>query len=93
MANGISKAQRRETPLRCAPVAYETTCHVVGLGHPVERFLATTGRCNGRWDGRELEMTEDARHDRLLGHSGNDPERAMSARGTGRHIQVKHAPQ
>jgi hypothetical protein len=31
ISNGISKAQRRETPLHCAHVAYETTDHVVGL--------------------------------------------------------------
>jgi len=52
MANGMSKAQRHETPFCCAHVAYETTCHVVSLVDPSKYFLATTGRCNGRWDGR-----------------------------------------
>ena len=52
ISNEISKAQRRETPFCCAYVAYETTCHVVGLVDPSKYFLATTGRCNRRWDGR-----------------------------------------
>jgi hypothetical protein len=38
-------------------------------------------------------MTQDARDDRLLGHGGNNAERAASAQGTGGHIQRKHAPQ
>ena len=47
MSNGIAKAQRRETPLRCAHVAYETTCHVVGFVDPSKYCLATTGRAMG----------------------------------------------
>jgi hypothetical protein len=90
-SNGSSNAQRCETPLRCAHVAYETTRDVVGLGNPIERFLARTGRYNGRWDGGKLEMTQDARDDRLLGNGGNNAERATSAKGTGAHIQIKHA--
>ena len=35
---GVSKAQRRETPLRCAHVAYETTCPGVGFGDPNKYF-------------------------------------------------------
>jgi len=38
-------------------------------------------------------MTQDARDDRLLGNSSNNTERAASAKGTGGHIQRKHAPQ
>ena len=57
ISNGIAKAQRRETSLRCAHVAYETTRHVMGLVDPSASFLATTGRCNGRWDGGQIEMT------------------------------------
>jgi hypothetical protein len=56
ISNGISKAQRRETPLRCAHVAYKTPRHVVGLVAPGEYFLATTGWRNGERDGRQLEM-------------------------------------
>ena len=56
--NRILKAQRGETPLRCAHVSYGTTHHVVSLGES-EDFLATAGRCNRRWDGRQLEMTQD----------------------------------
>jgi hypothetical protein len=77
----ISKAQRGEISRRYAHVACETTLHVVGLAKS-EEFLATTDRGNGRRDGRQLEMTEDTRDHRLLGNSGNDPERAASAQGT-----------
>jgi hypothetical protein len=89
-SNGSSNAQRCETPLRCVHVAYETTRDVVGLGNPIERCLARTGRCNGRWDGGKLEMTQEARDDRLLGHGDNNAERATSAKGTGALIQIKH---
>ena len=58
-----------------------------------EEFLATTGWGNGRWDGRELEMPQDARDHRLLGDHGNDPERATVAKGTGGHIQPKDTAQ
>ena len=62
------------TPRRGAHVAYEPTRDVVGLGNPIERCLATTGRGNRRWDGGQLAMTQDARDDRLLGHGGNNAE-------------------
>jgi hypothetical protein len=74
ISNGMSNAQMGETPLRCAHGAYETTCDVVGLVDPSEYFLATTGRRERRWDGGQLAMTQDARHDCLLGDGGNDPE-------------------
>jgi len=74
ISNGISTAQRCETPLHCAHVAPETTRDVVGLGDPVERCLAHTGRSNRRGDGGQLEMTQAARNHRLLGNGGNDPE-------------------
>jgi hypothetical protein len=45
--NGIAKAQRRETPLHGAHVAYEPTRHVVGFVDPRALCLATTGRCMG----------------------------------------------
>ena len=72
MANGMANAQKGATPRRCAHVANEPTRDGVGLGNPIERFLARTGRCNGTWDGRKLEMTEDARDHRLLGKGSND---------------------
>jgi hypothetical protein len=58
---------------RCAHITYETTSDVVGLVER-EEFLATTGRCNGRWNRRQLEMTQDACDHRLLGDGGNDPQ-------------------
>lgn len=73
ISNGISKAQRGETRRRYAHVADETRSRVVGLVES-EYFLATTGRGNRRWDGRQLEMTQNARHDRLLSDGGNDAE-------------------
>jgi hypothetical protein len=48
-------------------------------------FLAQTGRCNGRRDGGQLEMTQDVRDQRLLGNGSNDPERAASAQETRGH--------
>jgi hypothetical protein len=78
-ATGISNAQRCETHLRCAHVAYETTRDVVGLGDPVERYLARTGRGHGRWNGGQLARTQETRAHRFLGQGGKDPERAASA--------------
>ena len=37
-------------------------------------------------------MTQDARDDRLLGHGGNDLQRATLAQGTCGHSQMKHTP-
>jgi hypothetical protein len=50
------------------------------------------GRCNGRWDERQLEMTYETRHYRLMGDGGNEPERATVAQGPGGHIQDKGTP-
>jgi hypothetical protein len=58
---------------RCAHITYETTSDVVGLVER-EEFLATTSRCNGRWNRRQLEMTQEACDHRLLGDGGNDPQ-------------------
>ena len=38
-------------------------------------------------------MTQDARHDCLLGDGGNDPERAATTERTRGHSQRTHAPQ
>jgi hypothetical protein len=38
---------------------YETTRDIVGLGDPIERFLANTGRRDRGWDGSKLQ---NARH-------------------------------
>src|SRR5262249_9174390 len=65
-----------------------------GVGLVEHEYLwATTGGCNGRWDGRELEMPQDARDHRLLGDDSNDPECTTSAKGTRGHIQAKDAAQ
>ena len=45
----------RTSPLRAR--YYETTRDVIDLGNPIERFLARTGRGNGRWDGGQHTMT------------------------------------
>jgi hypothetical protein len=66
-------AHRGETRRRYAHVADETAPRVVGLVES-EYLLATTGRGNRRWDGRQLEMTQHARNDRLLSDGGNDAE-------------------
>jgi NAD(P)-dependent dehydrogenase (short-subunit alcohol dehydrogenase family) len=81
--------QRGERHLCGTHVASETPRHGVGLGERV-CLLASTGRGNRRWDGRELEMSQDPRDHRLLIDDGNDAERAPAAPGTGGHIQVKH---
>src|SRR5436853_4405299 len=73
-SNVISNAQRCEIHFYCAHVAYETTRDVVRLGGSVERCLRRTGRSNGRWNGGQLDMTQDTRDHRFLGHGGNDAE-------------------
>ena len=73
MAHGISKAQRGETRRRYVHVADETTRHVVGFVES-EYLLATTGRGNGRWNGGQLEVTQDAGNHRLMGDGDNDPQ-------------------
>jgi hypothetical protein len=56
ISNGISRLFRHETPLHCAHVTPETRRDVVGLGDPVERFLARTSRGNRWWVSRELQI-------------------------------------
>ena len=68
ISNGISKVQRDEISRRCAYVAYGRWWGLVKS----QDFLATTGRGNGRWDGRQLKMTQDARDHRLMSDDGND---------------------
>jgi hypothetical protein len=58
--NRICKARRGEIYCRCAHIANEPMSSVVGLVE-CKYFLATPGRCNRRWDGRQLKMTQDAR--------------------------------
>jgi hypothetical protein len=88
IASGIANAQKGVAPRRGAHGDYEPTRDAVGLGNPIARCLATTGRGNRRWDGGQLAMTQDARDDRLLGHGGNNAERAASAKGTGGQQQA-----
>lgn len=73
ISNGISKAHRGKTHRHCVHIADETTRYVVGLVESAY-LLATTGRCNGMWNGRQVEMAQDARDYRLLGDGGNDLE-------------------
>jgi len=58
--NGMAQAHKGELRRCDAHVADATTPRVVGL---VERayLLAHTGRGHRRWDGRQLEMPQDAR--------------------------------
>lgn len=90
MQTGLQGAQRGKTPLWRAPRLRARAG--VGL---VEReyLLAATGGGNGRWDGCELEVTQDAREDRLLSDGGNDAQCATAAERTGRHLQSKDAAQ
>jgi hypothetical protein len=93
MAHGMAHAQQGATPRRGAHVANEPTRDGVGLGNPIERFLASTGRGKRRRVGRELQMAEHLPDHLGLGDGGNDPERATAAKGTCGHSQRKHAPQ
>jgi hypothetical protein len=78
------QAQRGARPRRCAHAASETTPRVVGVVNPGASLWATTGRCHGRWGGRQLAMAPETRHNRRLGNGGNEPERATSTQRTGR---------
>ena len=80
IANGIANAQKGATPRRCAHIANETARDCVGLGNPIKRFLASTGRGKRRV-GRELQMAEHLSDHLGLGDGGNDPERATAAQG------------
>ena len=53
-------------------VASEPPRHGVSLGEHV-CLLASTGRGNGRWDRRELEMPQDPRDHGLLGDDSHEP--------------------
>ena len=74
MANGMANAQKGAVPRRCTHVADETTRDGVGLGNPIERFLASTGRGKRRRVGRALQMAEHLSDHLGLGDGGNDPE-------------------
>jgi hypothetical protein len=76
-------AQRDERHLRCAHVANEPMLDGVGLGNPIERGLASTGRGKRRRVGRALQMAEHLLDHLGLGDGGHDPERAALAKGTG----------
>ena len=84
----MAKAQQGERRRRDAHGADETTPRVVGF---VERayLLVHTGGGNGRGNGRQLEMPQDARDHRLLGDDGNDVQGAPAAKGTDGHIETK----
>ena len=59
----------------CHPVTARTapTRTGVGLGHPVERCLASTGRRDGGWVCRKFQMAEDLADDLTLRDDGDDP--------------------
>ncbi len=64
-----------------------------GISREREYLLATTGRGNGRWNGGQLEVAQDAGHHRLLGDGGHDVQGAPAAQRTGRPIQINCAAQ
>jgi hypothetical protein len=58
------------TPLRCTPRLW---AHA-GVGFVEGKyFLANTGRGNGRWNGGQLKVTQDACNHRLLGEGRKAP--------------------
>ena len=61
-----------------------------GLGDPIERFLAHTGRANRRRVVRELQMAENLAEHLGLGDGSNNSQRPLTAKRTGGHIQSKH---
>jgi hypothetical protein len=87
---GLQGEKGRMTPLRRASRLW---AHA-GVG-VVEReyLLAEAGRDDRRWDGGQLEMTQDTGYDRFLGDGGNHPQGATSAKRAGRHSQIKHTAQ
>ena len=62
----------------CNGANYAAAARTSPMGHTGvslvkgEYLLATTGWSNGRWDGGQLEVAQDARDERLLGDGGND---------------------
>ena len=105
MAKGILHAQRDERHLRDAHVANEPTHNGVGLGNPIERCLASTGRGNRRRVGRALQMAENLADHLDLGDGGDNAQCSLTAQGkvarlppptqwrkTRGHIQSKHTP-
>ena len=94
-------ATGRMTPLRRAPRLWSHA----GAGFVEGKYLlAKAGRGNGRWDGGQLEMAQDAGNHRLLGDGGQDAQGATAAkrkvarlppptqwRKTGCHIHIKDA--
>ncbi len=87
---GVSKEVSPTSVARTSPMR-PPTGEGVGLGHPVESFLARMGRSDGGRDGRELQMPQHPRAHRLWGDGGNNPQRATLTKRAGGHIQVKHA--
>jgi hypothetical protein len=83
-------AQRWETHLHCTHVAYETTRDTVGLGRPVERFLARTGRCDWRWVCSMFQMAEELADHLALRDGGNDPQSPALAKRAAGQNQRKH---
>jgi len=57
-ANGISTLKGVRPPLRCAHVAYETTCDVVGIRQPNRTLLGENGQV--QWEVGRLQASSEA---------------------------------
>ena len=58
-------------------------------GGPGEGFLADTGRGNGRWVCRQLQMLEDLPDDLAVRDGGDEPHRPPLTPGAARHVKRK----
>ena len=85
--------QGLEAHLYCAHSASAITHGVVGLGAPVARGLARTGRRDGGWVCSEFQMAEDLTDHLALRDDSDEPQRPLMAPRAGGHLQVKAPPQ
>src|SRR5262249_18624131 len=85
--------QGLETHLHWAHSAAAITRGVVGLGDPVARGLASTGRRDGGWVCSEFQMAEDLVDHLALRDDSDEPQRPLRDPGGGAHLQVKAPPQ
>lgn len=92
IAKGILHARREERHLRGTHGANEPTPNGIGLGNPIERCLASTGRGKRRRVGRALQMAENCADHLDLGDGGDNAQHSLTAKGTRGHIQRRHTP-
>src|SRR5262245_48380388 len=78
-----------ETHRHCAHVASGVTGGGRGLGYAVTGFLVGTGRRDGGWVCRKLQMAKDLADDLALRDDSDEPQRPALAKRTGGHIHVK----